>query len=57
MRIKFYENLLNSIDKVETVTLEEKNDKSALIVSVIDMIRSKGVSVTWNKKKWVIKEK
>ena len=56
MRTKFYEKLINSLEKVETVTLDEKNDKADVIVAVTAIIAKQGGSVTWDKKKWKVTE-
>lgn len=59
MRTSFYEKILNSIEKTETINLEEKNDKSNLIIDITKTIRKRdsNVSVKWDlkKKKWKVK--
>jgi uncharacterized Ntn-hydrolase superfamily protein len=57
MRLKFYEKLINSLEKVETVTLDEKNDKSAAIIAVTKIIRDRELRVNWIKNKWKVTEK
>jgi hypothetical protein len=56
MRTEFYQQLLNSIDKVPTVGLDEKNSKSDIIMKVVDEIRKHkdDYSVVWKKGKWVV---
>lgn len=55
MRTEFYQELLNSIDKVRTVTLDEKNAKADVMIKVVDEIRKRDdCSVVWNKNKWVV---
>lgn len=58
MRNSFYEKLINSLDKIPTVTLDEKNDKADAIIAVTRIIRkrSKKASVKWNGKKWKVSE-
>lgn len=56
MNLKFYEKLINSLEKVETVTLDEKHDKADAIVAITSIIAQRGGSVTWDKKKWKVTE-
>lgn len=56
MRLKFYEKLINSLEKVETVTLDEKHDKSDAIVAITGIIRDRGLRVNWVKGKWKVTE-
>jgi hypothetical protein len=56
-RIKFHEKLINSIEKIDTITLEEKNDKAEAITSIARIIGARGLSVYWKKNKWVVAEK
>lgn len=56
MRLKFYEKLINSLEKVETVTLDEKHDKADAIVAVTQIIRERGLRVNWVKNKWKVTE-
>jgi hypothetical protein len=60
MRLSFYNKLINSLEKVEAVTLEEKNDKAAALVAICGIIRKRDpenqISVTWNKTKWKVAE-
>lgn len=56
MKLSFYEKLINSLEKVETVTLEEKNDKADAIVAITRIIAKRDGSVFWNKTKWKVTE-
>ena len=56
MRLSFYEKLINSLEKVESITLDERQDKSDAIVAISQIIRKRGGTVTWNKTKWSVKE-
>lgn len=56
MRLSFYEKLINSLEKVETVTLDEKHDKADAIVAITNIIGKRGGSVVWDKKKWKVTE-
>lgn len=57
MRNSFYEKLINSLEKVPTVTLDEKNDKADAIVAISQIIGKRGGAVTWNKTKWKVSVK
>lgn len=52
---KFYQKLINAIDKIETVGLDEKNDKADLIIELSRKIGKRGMSCVWNKGKWNVK--
>jgi len=56
MRLKFYEKMINSLEKVETVTLVEKHDKSDAIVAITAIIRERGLRVNWVNGKWKVTE-
>lgn len=57
MRNSFYEKLINSLDKIPSVTFDEKADKADAIVAVSQIIRKRGGSVRWNGKKWKVSER
>lgn len=54
MRPKFYEKMLNSLEKVETITHQEKIDKADAIVAITQIVGKHNCSVTWNKNKWKV---
>jgi hypothetical protein len=56
MTLKFYNKLINSLEKVETVTHEEKLDKADAIVAITAIIAKRGGAVVWNKTKWKVTE-
>jgi hypothetical protein len=56
MTLSFYNKLINSLEKVETVTHEEKQDKADAIDAIISIIVKRGGAVTWNKTKWKVTE-
>jgi hypothetical protein len=56
MTLKFYNKLINSLEKVETVTHEEKLDKADAIAAITSIIAKRGGSVVWNKNKWKVTE-
>lgn len=56
-KANFYEKMINAVEKVPTVTLQEKIDKSDTIVAISQLIGSRGFHVKWNKKKWVVTPK
>jgi hypothetical protein len=57
MRVKFYEDLVNAIDKVSPVTLDEKHDKTAAMSAVTQVITARGGELKWNGKKFIVIEK
>ncbi len=54
MTLKFYNKLINSVEKIPTVTLEEKLDKAETIVAISKIIHERGGKVTWVKGKWKV---
>jgi DNA-directed RNA polymerase subunit RPC12/RpoP len=56
MTIKFYTKLINSIEKIDTVTLDEKHDKADTIIAITKIISKRGGSVHWVKGKWKVAE-
>jgi len=57
MKLSFYEKLINSIEKFEAITMDEKHDKADAIVAITKIILKRGGSVVWNKKKWKVTDK
>jgi len=53
-RISFYEKMINAVDKIPTVTQEEKIDKADTIVAISQVIRKRDCGVKWNGKKWKV---
>ena len=56
MRTSFCNKLINSIEKIETLTLDEKHDKQDAIKAITDIIRARGFRVNWIKGKWKVTE-
>ena len=56
MRLSFCNKLINSIEKIETVTLDEKHDKADTIIAITAIIRARGFRVNWIKGKWKVTE-
>jgi len=56
MRLSFLNKLINSIEKVEAITLDEKHDKAEAIISITKIIRARGFRVNWIKGKWKVSE-
>jgi hypothetical protein len=54
MKLSFYTKLINSLERVEVTTIDERQDKSAAIANVTNIIINRGGSVTWDKTKWKV---
>lgn len=48
----FYEKMLNSIEKIPTVTQQEKIDKADTITAIAQLAGSRGNNIKWNGKRW-----
>lgn len=51
---KFFEKMINAVEKVQHVTLDEKIAKADTIVAISQIIGKHNMHVTWNKTKWKV---
>ena len=53
---KVYSKLINNIEKVQTITLQEKIAKSDAIMAIASILGKLNISCKWHKGKWVLKQ-
>ncbi len=53
-KASFYEKMINAVEKIPTVTHQEKIDKADTITAISQLTGSRGYNVKWNGKKWKV---